>query len=141
MNRVILHGNVGKDPEIKTIAENKVAKFSFATQSFRKDSAGNKMTDWHNIVAWGKLADLCEKYVKKGSSLIIEGEIQYRDYTDKEGNKKYFTEISMKGMHFTGKKEPETPEPAAEKWHGKTETKSMSDPAELGQDEIQDLPF
>ena len=110
MNKAILHGNIGKDPEIVIFGENKKAKFSLATQSFRKDQQGNKVTDWHNIVAWGKLANLAEEYLKKGSSIIVEGEIQYGNYTDKQGVVKYFTEISASAIHFTGKKEEQKAE-------------------------------
>jgi single-strand DNA-binding protein len=129
MNKAILHGNSGKDPEVKQIGETKVAKFSLATQSFRKDTDGNKVTDWHNIVAWGKLADLCEKYVKKGSSLIVEGEIQYRSYTDKDGVTKYITEIQANNIHFTSKKpESDSPKDNQGEWQkGKQPVKAMSD--------------
>jgi single-strand DNA-binding protein len=128
MNKVTLHGHCGKLPEIKTLESGKkIAKFSLATQSYRKDKDGNKVTDWHNLVFWEKLAELCEKYVKKGSELIVEGEISYRDYTDKDGVKKYFTEIICNSLEFCGKKETEpTPDKQGE-WQGKKEVKSMSD--------------
>lgn len=113
MNKAILHGNVGKDPVIKKLGETSVANFSIATQSFRKDQSGNKVTDWHNIVAWGKLAELSEKYIKKGSAIIVEGEIQYRNYDNKDGQKVYITEISASAIHFTGKKESESKESEA----------------------------
>jgi single-strand DNA-binding protein len=146
MNKAILFGNTGKDPEVKTIGENKVAKFSLATQSFRKDSNGNKVTDWHNIVCWSKLADLAEKWIKKGSSLIIEGEIQYRDYTDKDGVKKYITEIMATSIHFAGKKESDSKQEQAkqepETWHGKKQVDSMSNIEDLpGAKDERDLPF
>jgi single-strand DNA-binding protein len=108
MNKTILFGNVGNDPIIKTFeGGNKNAKFSLATSSRHKDKEGETITDtqWHNIVIWGKLAELCEKYVKKGSSLIIEGEIRYRSYEDKNGETKYITEIVGNALHFAGKKE------------------------------------
>jgi single-strand DNA-binding protein len=111
MNKCILFGNVGKDPEVKKIGENKVAKFSLATnKSYTK--AGEKITEtaWHNIVLWGKLAELAEKYVKKGNSIIIEGEIAYRSYENKEGITVYITEIIGNALHFAGsKKEEEKP--------------------------------
>jgi single-strand DNA-binding protein len=110
MNKVFLFGNVGKDPEVKTLESGKkIAKFSLATSSFSKDKDGNKVTqtEWHNIILWEKLAELAGSYVKKGSSVIIEGEIRYRQYTDKDNNTKYFTEILGNAMHFTGKKEEE----------------------------------
>ena len=134
MNKCILHGFTGKDPEVRTLeGGKKIAKFSLATTSYRKDKDGNKITDWHNLIFWEKLAELCEKYVKKGSELIVEGEINYRDYIDKDGVKKYFTEIVCNSLEFCGKKEDSTeskPE-AKDEWKGKKEVKSMSDINEL----------
>lgn len=112
MNKVFLFGNVGKDPEVRTLESGKkLAKFTLATSSYSKDKEGNKVTqtEWHNISVWEKLADLVQNYVKKGSAVIVEGEIRYRQYTDKEGNTKYFTEILGNAVHLTGKKE-EKPE-------------------------------
>ncbi|MFA5727407.1 MAG: single-stranded DNA-binding protein [Saccharofermentanaceae bacterium] len=152
MNKAILHGNTGKDPEIKiTDSGKKVARFSLATKSFRKDKDDKNVSDWHNLIFWDKLAELCEKYVKKGSELIVEGEIQYRDYTNKEGVKKYITEIVCHSLEFcSGKKEP-APEKIADKqgeWQGKKEVKPMSDINQLpgandtpANDELSDLPF
>jgi single-strand DNA-binding protein len=113
MNKVILFGNVGKDPEVRKFDGGKtVAKFSLATTEHSKDKDGNKVFNatWHNIVVWDKLAELCEKHVKKGSSLIIEGKILYRSYEDKDGNTKYFTEIVCNTMHFAGGKKEEKEE-------------------------------
>jgi len=109
MNKAILHGNCGKDAEVKTLESGKkIAKFSIATKSFRKDRDGNYITAWHNIIAWEKLAELAEKYVRKGSELIIEGEIAYGSYTDKEGVVKYTTDIICNSIEFCGKKEERT---------------------------------
>lgn len=111
MNRVFLHGNVGKDPVIRKLESGKsVASFSLATSKYVKDREGNKTTQtaWHNIVAWEKLSELSEKYIKKGSSILIEGEIQYRNYTDKDGNIKYLTEIIANSIYFTGGKKEDT---------------------------------
>lgn len=153
MNKVQLHGFAGKDPEIKTLESGKkIAKFSIATTSYRKDKDGKKITDWHNIVVWDKLAELCEKYVKKGSELIVEGEISYREYTDKDGVKKNFTEIICNGIEFCGKKEEEK-QPTNEQrdqyenskqpdYKGKVQTGAMSNPDELpGEAEPDGLPF
>lgn len=108
MNKTTLHGFVGKDPEIRTTESGKkVAKFSIATQSYRKDSSGNKITEWHNIVVWEKLAELAEKHIWKGSELIAEGEISYGSYTNKEGIVRYTTDIICNNLEFCGKKESE----------------------------------
>ena len=108
MNKVFLFGNVGKDPEARTLESGKkLAKFTLATSSYSRDKEGNKVTqtEWHNIVVWDKLAETVQSYVKKGSAVIVEGEIRYRQYTDKDGNTKYFTEILGNAVHLTGKKE------------------------------------
>ena len=112
MNKAILYGNCGKDPEVKRFEGGKiVAKFSLATNKSYTNAAGEKIaeTAWHNIVFWGKLAELAEKYVKKGNSIIVEGEINYRTYENKEGVTIYTTEINGNGLHFVTSKKEETP--------------------------------
>ncbi len=97
VNKVILVGNLGKDPEIKyTPSGTAVAKFSLATNEGYKDKAGQwqERTEWHNIVAWQRLAEIVGEYVKKGSKVYIEGRLQTSSWDDKEtGQKKYKTEI------------------------------------------------
>ena len=97
VNKVILIGNLGKDPEIKyTPSGTAVAKFSLATNERYKDKSGNwqDRTEWHNIVAWQRLAEIVGEYVKKGSKLYIEGRLQTSSWDDKEsGQKRYKTEI------------------------------------------------
>jgi len=95
-NSVRLMGNVGNDPEIKSFDGNKkLAKFSLATNESYKNDKGEKVTDtqWHNIVVWGSSATFVEKYVKKGHEVALEGKITYNNYTDKEGVKRYGTDI------------------------------------------------
>ena len=99
-NRVQLIGNLGMNPEIKTISTgNKMAKFSLATNETFKNNKGEKITEtqWHNVVAWGKLAEIVEKILEKGKEVAIEGKLVSRSYDDKDGNKKYITEIEPKG--------------------------------------------
>lgn len=145
MNKWIGYGNVGKDPEIRTTGTGKkVASFSFATSEHRRNAEGEKVTDttWHNIVAWEKQAELCEKHIKKGSSLIIEGRISNRSYDDKDGVKKYISEIITTGIYFTGGKKEETkPEDKQGEWQGKKEVPSMSDINELPGANDENLPF
>lgn len=95
MNRVELIGNAGTAPEIKVFDNNKLAKFTVATSEKRKNKNGEEVADtqWHNVAAWGKVADIVQKSVDKGTKVHIIGKIQTRSYTDKEGNKRYFTEI------------------------------------------------
>lgn len=94
-NRVQLIGNLGKAPEIKVFDNNKLAKFTVATSEYKKNKNGEVITEtqWHNIAAWGKLADTAERTLEKGSKVSIEGKLTTRTYTDKDGNKRYFTEI------------------------------------------------
>src|SRR4051812_12018223 len=95
-NRVQLTGNLGKDPEIKVFdGGNKLARFSMATREDYINKMGEKATDtqWHSIAAWGKIADRIESELKKGSFVSIEGKLVTRNYTDKNGQKKYITEV------------------------------------------------
>jgi single-strand DNA-binding protein len=96
INRVQLTGNLGKDPEIKTFDKGgKLAKFSMATKEEYTTRTGEKTSDtqWHFVTAWGKVADRIEADFKKGSFVSIEGRLVTRNYTDKDGNKKYITEV------------------------------------------------
>lgn len=97
-NRVQLIGNLGMDPEVKSFENGrKLAKFSVATSQSYTNSEGEKVKDtqWHNIIAWGSLAGVAEKYLKKGNEVAIEGKLVYRNYEDKNGQKKYITEIVL----------------------------------------------
>ena len=106
MNKAILIGNVGKEPEIrKTQSGISVANFSLATS---KKIKGEDKTEWHRIVAWDKLAEIVEKYVHKGDKLMIEGEIETRDY-EKDGQKVYTTEIRAWNMEMLGGKSESAP--------------------------------
>jgi single-strand DNA-binding protein len=109
VNKVILVGNVGKDPECKMVGESKLAKFPLATSESYKNKSGERITntEWHNITVWRGLAEVVEKYVVKGSQLYIEGQINYKSYDDKDGNKKYFTEIKCEQLRMIGSKPKE----------------------------------
>ncbi len=98
INKVMLIGNLGKDPELRyTSSGVAVASFTLATNESWKDPEGNvqERTQWHNIVAWRKLAEICGEYLKKGSKVYLEGKLQYRNYDDKNGVKRYVTEIVL----------------------------------------------
>ena len=104
---VRLIGNLGSNPEEKNLEKGKkVARFSIATNDTYIDKDGKKVTDtqWHNIVAWGKSAELVEEYLSKGSEIALEGKLTSRSYEAKDGEKKYFTEIVMAEMLMLGKK-------------------------------------
>ena len=106
-NKVQLIGNLGKQPEIKTTESGKkLVKFSLATNEIYTNPKGEKVkeTQWHNLVAWGKLADIVEKYLNKGSEVAIDGKLISNDYTDKEGNKRHSTEIQVNELLMLGSK-------------------------------------
>lgn len=105
VNKVILVGNLGKDPELRyTASGTAVVNFSLATTERYKDRDGNNQekTEWHNIVAWRQLAEICGKYLSKGRQVYIEGKIQTRSYEDRDGNKRYITEIVADQMQMLG---------------------------------------
>ena len=105
INRVILVGNLGKDPEIRhTEGGIAVARFPIATSESFKDKSGNKQerTEWHNIVAWRGLAEVAEKYMKKGQSIYVEGKIRTNSYQDKEGIQRYSVEIVADNITMLG---------------------------------------
>ncbi|HNV96039.1 MAG TPA: single-stranded DNA-binding protein [Bacteroidales bacterium] len=108
VNKVILIGNVGKDPIIRNVNESTpVASFTLATNEVYKDSQGNlqKNTEWHNIVAWRNLAQLAEKYIRKGSQIYVEGRLKSRTYTDKDNQQRTIVEILADKIQLLGKKE------------------------------------
>lgn len=108
LNKVLLIGNLGKDPEVQTLEGNiKVAKFSLATTEGYKDDKGqhHTQTEWHSIVLWRGLAELAEKYLKKGSMVHIEGKNRTRSYEDKQGVKRYVTEVVGEEIILLDKKE------------------------------------
>jgi single-strand DNA-binding protein len=106
-NKVQLIGNLGNNPEIITLdSGKKLAKFSIATNESYKNSNGEKVTDtqWHNIVAWNKTADIIERYLQKGNEVAIEGKLTSRNYETKEGEKRYVTEIVCNELLMLGNK-------------------------------------
>ena len=105
LNKVLLIGNLGKDPEVRyTQNGQSVATYSLATSENWTDQTGNKQerTEWHNIVAWGKLADLSQRFLAKGRQVYIEGRIQSREWTDQSGGKRRTTEIIATSILFLG---------------------------------------
>ena len=105
-NKVQLIGNVGNEPEIKSFdGGKKLAKLTIATNESYKNEKGEKVEDtqWHNVIAWGKTADIIEKYVTKGKEIAIEGKLTHRSYEDKNGEKRYVTEIIIHELLLLGK--------------------------------------
>ena len=133
VNKVILVGNLGKDPEVRHLDNGvAVANFSLATTENYKNKAGERVsqTEWHNIVVWRGLAEVAEKYLKKGASVYIEGKIKTRKWEDKEGNTRYNTEILADNMTMLGGK-PSSENPASS---------SVPTPDSTA-DKADDLPF
>jgi single-strand DNA-binding protein len=145
VNKAILVGNVGKDPDVRHLdGGTSVARFTLATSESYKNKAGElvKNTEWHNIVAWRQLAELSEKYVRKGNMIYVEGKITNRQYDDKEGVKRYISEIVADTIQFLGKKDDSGSAPSSN-----TISRPTNDPAVPQPDEHDqlasgdDLPF
>ena len=117
VNKVILIGNLGKDPEVRyTPSGQAVANFSLATTEVgsSKDGGKQEYTEWHRIVAWGRLAEICGEYLSKGKSVYIEGALRTRSWQDKEGNNRYTTEIVARTMQIlspSGERQAQSPPP------------------------------
>lgn len=135
VNKVILVGNLGKDPEVRyTPSGAAVANFSLATSEKYTDKSGQKVdkTEWHNIVAWNKTAEICKQYLTKGSTIFVEGKIQTRSWDDKEGKKCYITEVLIGNMQMLGSRQGgqnANPKPEASQQSQQTQT------------DEEDLPF
>jgi single-strand DNA-binding protein len=139
VNKVILVGNLGKDPEVRYLeGGTAVAKFSLATSESYKNKEGQKVeqTEWHNVVLWRGLAEIAEKYLRKGSTVYVEGKLRTRSWEDKEGNRRYTTEIIGDNMTMIGNKRNED---------GSIDTsdysKSAEQPLPAADEPTDDLPF
>ncbi len=141
VNKVILVGNLGKDPEVRALETGvKVARFSLATtESYKDRNTGERVdqTEWHNIVLWRGLAEVSERYLKKGSQVYIEGKLQTRSYEDKDGVTKYSTEIVGQTMTMLGGKGGDNSPSSAPS----EEPKNINTKAAAEDDETNDLPF
>ena len=115
VNRVILLGNIGKDPEVRETKAGNIVNLTMATSEKYTDKSGQKQenTEWHNLVVFGKLADVVSKYVKKGDKLYVEGSITTRKWEDKEGNTRYTTDIKVRDLTMLGGAEKKSTQPAA----------------------------
>ena len=160
INKVILVGNVGKDPEVHYVEENlPVARFPLATSDKGyKTKDGRQIpdrTEWHNVVVWRRLAEVVEKYVKKGTQLYLEGKIKTRSYEDKDGIKRYSTEIVVDVLQLLGSRSDNpasaTPGNSGESSSagaptlpksGSNDThQGQNNPADSSSDNSDDLPF
>jgi single-strand DNA-binding protein len=133
VNKVILVGNLGKDPEVRFTPGGKaVCKFPLATTERWSNGEGqHERTEWHNIVVWGRSAENCGQYLAKGRQIYLEGSLRSRSYDDKEGNKRYVTEIVAQRVQFLGVK----PNGAAESDIG-SESENVSGTGSSGDEEV-----
>jgi single-strand DNA-binding protein len=147
VNKVILIGNVGKDPEVRHLDSGvAVANFPLATSESYNSKSGERVTttEWHNIVLWRGLAEVAEKYVTKGRQLYIEGRIRTRSYDDKDGNKRYVTEIYGDQMTMLGNRADNQSSPdqgGAMQNSGAASTPQVSQPDIEEPEGDEDLPF
>ncbi len=114
INKVILVGNLGQDPELRyTPGGTAVCNMRLATNEVYRDAEGNlvERTEWHNLVAWGRLAEICNQYLRKGSKVYVEGSLQTRSWEDREGNTRYTTEIKIREMVMLDPRSGAAPEP------------------------------
>jgi single-strand DNA-binding protein len=143
VNKVILIGNLGKDPEVRHLESGvAVANFSIATsESYKDKTSGERktQTDWHNIVMWRGLADVAEKYLKKGSSVYIEGKLKTRSWDDKEGNTRYTTEVVADNMTMLGRASDSNG--GGEANNASTPSSNSNPGVSAFDDDTDDLPF
>ena len=148
INKAILVGRLGKDPEVRYTPDGAmVTSFSLATDEQWKDKSGEKVqkTEWHNISCWGGLAKIAEQYVKKGDPLYIEGKIRTRSYDDKNGNKRYFTDIHVENLEMLGRKsDRDSQQPSKDYPSNNQQAAAPTPPAnpfDNSSAEVDDLPF
>ena len=166
LNKVMLIGNVGRDPEVRYLDGNnpnqgstKVAQFTLATTERYRDRNGElrENTEWHNIVAWRNSADVAEKFIHKGSQVYIEGKLRTRSWTDQSGNKRFTTEVTVDNLQLLGKRSdgpsgpstgPGTGAPVGEPSRTTSYQQPAQQPAQqepmdisLGDTPTDDLPF
>jgi single-strand DNA-binding protein len=137
VNKVILVGNLGKDPEIRHLDNGRaVTNFSLATSEVYKNKEGERVTntEWHNIVLWTPLAEIAEKYLKKGSQVYLEGKLTNRSYDDKDGIKRYICEVVVRDMTLLGKPQGEG---GNDQGSGSSSTSHSAD----ANTDLDDLPF
>lgn len=143
INKAVLIGNVGGEPEIRTLESNvKVATFSLATSETYNDKTGKRktVTQWHRIVAWRGLAGVIEQYVHKGTQVYIEGKITYRDYKTKEGDERQITEIVAEEMKLLGSKKTGAGETIVAEVLQEPKVEYVA-PSEVAPEPEKDLPF
>lgn len=143
VNKVILIGNLGADPEVRSLESGvKVATINVATSESYKDKSGERQTqtEWHRVVLWRGLAEVVERYLKKGSQVYIEGRLRTRSYDDQDGKKMYVTEIEAREMTMLGRRENESGDSNQESRSSSSEGNQKSAEGSSAND-ADDLPF
>lgn len=147
VNKVILVGNLGKDPEVQNFETGKKASFSIATTEIQRDREGNEIqhTEWHNLVMWRGLADIAENYLRKGSQVYVEGKLRSRSFDAKDGTKRFITEIQVDNLVLLGGRkeggneyQPSAPAQASNPTPAPTPGNT---PAPAVEEKEDDLPF
>ncbi len=147
VNKVILLGRLGQDPELKyTPGGAPVCNFSMATTESWTDKQGQKQekTEWHRIVVWGKLAELCNQYLSKGRQAFVEGRLQTRSWDDKDGSKRYTTEIMANTVQFIGAATANTQANVDKSFNQAPATETMNQEYQISNDAhfaADDIPF
>lgn len=145
VNKVILVGNLGKDPEVRHLDNGRaVANFSLATSETYKNKAGEKVTntEWHNIVLWTPLAEIAERFLKKGGQVYIEGKLTTRSWDDQEGNKRYTTEVVGRELTLLGSREGgDSGNSGSMSSSAPSSTPAESPVSSIPEDDSDDLPF
>lgn len=139
VNKVILVGNLGKDPEVRHLDNGRaVANFSLATSETYKNKQGERVTntEWHNIVLWTPLAEIAEKFLKKGNQVYIEGKLTNRSWDDQDGNKRYITEVVGNNMTLLG-----TRADGDNGGGSSAASQTASEVSNIPEDDSDDLPF
>ncbi len=144
VNKVILVGNLGKDPEVRHLDNGRaVANFSLATSEVYKNREGERVTntEWHNVVLWTPLAEVAERFLKKGGQVYIEGKLTNRSYDDKDGNKRYITEVVGREMTLLGRAGDGPQSDGGPSAPSSDSTSTPAAPVETNETDIDDLPF
>ena len=145
VNKVILVGNLGKDPEVRHLDNGRaVANFSIATSETYKNKAGEKVTntEWHNVVLWTPLAEIAERFMKKGSQVYIEGKLTTRSWDDQEGNKRYTTEVVGRELTLLGSRDNNDNGGSSPASTSNTTAAPAESPvSNIPEDDSDDLPF
>tara|TARA_R110000796_G_scaffold96719_1_gene203092 strand:- start:535569 stop:536006 length:438 start_codon:yes stop_codon:yes gene_type:complete len=142
VNKVILVGNLGKDPEVRHLESGRaVANFSLATSETYKNKQGERVTttEWHNIVLWSPLAEIAEKFLKKGNQVYIEGKLNTRSWDDQDGNKRYTTEVVGNNLTMLGTKSDNEGGGGSSSYSPSSE--KSSEVSSIPEDDSDDLPF